>query len=86
MSDPWPLNRHAGSGPLSGSMGQITPHDTNDLTVWTRQIKITTSGNLVVVWADGTETTEAVTAGEVYDWRIKRVKSTGTTAVARGYY
>ena len=72
--------------PLRGAFA-ITPSDTVDLPKVTRQVLFTGAGNVVVIWADGTETTEAVTAGARLDWRIRRVKATGTTATGmRGYY
>jgi len=73
-------------GPITSGFS-ITPHDSNDLPAVTRQIRITGSGgNLAVVWADGGETVEPVVAGETLDWRIRRVKATGTTAAGvRGY-
>lgn len=77
------------TAPLAGGF-TITPDDNADLAIWTRQIRVPdngTSGNIAVVWANGAETTERVAAGEVYDWRIRRVKATGTTATPiRGYY
>lgn len=76
------------SGPISGSLGAITPSDSADLAKTTRQIRVTgNAGNIAVVWIDGTETTEPVEAGDVLDWRVVRVKATGTTATGiRGYY
>lgn len=87
MSDPL-KNYTAGlSSPLTHAF-VIAPSDSADLPFVTRQIRVTgTGGNIVVVWAGGEETTEPVAAGDVFDWRIKRVKSTGTTATGlRGYY
>lgn len=73
--------------PLIGAF-PITPDDSNDLPEVTRQIRITGSaGNIAVVWSGGLETIEPVSAGDVLDWRIVRVKATGTTATGlRGYY
>lgn len=75
------------NSPFIGAFA-VTPNDSNDLPYTTRQIRITgTSGNIVVVWFSGLETTEPVTAGDRLDWRIKRIKSTGTTATGiRGYF
>ena len=66
----------------------ITPDDANDLPAVTRQIRVTgDAGDVAVVWLSGVETIEPVEAGGVYDWRIKRVKDTGTDATGlRGYY
>lgn len=65
----------------------ITPNDGADLAHVTRQIRVTgNAGDVVVVWPDGTETTEPVEAGDVWDWRVTRIKATGTTATGlRGY-
>lgn len=73
---------------LSSIIGafDITKSDVNELPYVTRQIKVTGAGNLAVVWADGSTTTEAVAADTFYDWRIKQVLSTGTSATGiRGY-
>jgi len=66
----------------------ITPSDTADLEQVTRQIRVTgAAGDIAVVWVDGATSTEPVSVGDVLDWRIKRVLSTGTTATGiRGYY
>jgi hypothetical protein len=74
------------SAPLATAFA-ITPNDSTDLPAITRQLRITgAAGNVVVVWMDGTETTEPVQAFETLDWRIRRVKATGTTATGlRGY-
>ena len=79
-------NPTAGAPLISGF--SITPDDAVDLPAVTRQIRITgAAGNAVVVWATGAETTEPVLTGDVFDWRVKRVKATGTTATGlRGYY
>jgi hypothetical protein len=73
--------------PLIGGFA-ITPNDDVDLIHTTRQIRITgASGNLAVVWYDGTETTEPVITNTVLDWRVTRIRSANTTATGiRGYY
>lgn len=75
------------TGPIVGAFA-ITPSDGADLPFVTRQIRVTgNAGNVVLVWANGVETTEPVVAGERLDWRVARVKATGTTATGlRGYY
>ncbi len=74
------------SQPIIGAFN-ITPHDINELIQYTRQIKVSGAGNLAVTWYDDTSTIEAVVAGETYDWRIKKVSATGTTATGiKGYY
>jgi hypothetical protein len=81
-------NHHIDFGsPFIGGFA-VTPADGSDLPQVTRQIRITgTAGNVAVVWYDGTETVEPVTANAVLDWRVTRIKSTGTTATGiRGYY
>lgn len=75
------------SSPLIGGFA-ITPSDGTDLPFTTRQIRVTGSGGTVAVtWPAGVETIEPVLAGETLDWRIVRIKATGTTATGlRGYY
>lgn len=75
------------SSPLIGGFA-ITPNDGADLPFTTRQIRITgTAGTIAVTWPGGAETVEPVLAGEILDWRIVRIKTTGTTATGlRGYY
>lgn len=74
------------TGPITGAF-VITPHATDELPKVTRQIYAAGAGNIAVVWADGSETTEPVAAGERLDWRIKAVRVSGTTATGlRGYY
>ena len=86
MADYYRNKEHLLTTPIRGAFS-ITPHDTNELSQYTRQIKVGGSGNLAVTWYDNSETTEAVEANVFYDWRIKKVKSTGTTATSiRGYY
>lgn len=65
----------------------ITPNDSADLPFFPNCIRITgSSGNIAVVWPDGSETTEPVSTGDVWNWRITRIKATGTTATGiRGY-
>lgn len=58
----------------------VTPDDDNDLAFETREIRVAGGGNLAVIWADGTEGTHAVAAGERVKWRVSRIKATGTTA------
>lgn len=74
------------SAPLTSAF-PITPSDSADLPATTRQIRVTgAGGSMVVIWLDGVETTEPVQAGDTLDWRITRVKATGTTATGlRGY-
>lgn len=59
----------------------ITASDSDDLSQVTRGIYVGTSGNLAVIMADDTEVTfNSLSAGIVHPLRVKRVKSTSTTA------
>lgn len=73
--------------PLIGGF-VVAPDDLADLPAVTRQVRITgASGSLAVIWASGLETIEPVSTGDVFDWRLRRIKSAGTTATGvRGYY
>lgn len=87
MTDPLKTYAAGPTGPLAGAFA-ITPSDTTDLPQITRQLRVTgTAGNVAVIWASGDQTVEPVALGDVLDWRIQRVKATGTTATGiRGYY
>lgn len=86
MTDPFASYGTGLDAPLSTGFA-ITPDDANDLAITTRQIRVTGSaGNIAVVWIDGSSSIEPVQANETLDWRIRRVKATGTTATGlRGY-
>ncbi|HEX7313309.1 MAG TPA: hypothetical protein VF297_05285 [Pyrinomonadaceae bacterium] len=59
----------------------ITPHDTNALAYTSRALYVGGAGNLVVVMKNNDEVTfNSVPAGAVLSIRVKKVKSTGTTA------
>jgi hypothetical protein len=61
----------------------ITPSDTVDLTSPTRGLYVGVSGDVVAIMADDGTTSVTFTglaAGVVHPLRVKRVKSTGTTA------
>jgi hypothetical protein len=87
LSDHFSAHASGLTSPLSAGF-EITPNDSADLSNATRQIRITgQGGNIAVVWLGGGETIEPVSAGETLDWRIKRIKATGTTATGlRGYF
>lgn len=87
MPDPFASNSPALTTPLISGFS-ITPDDNADLPATTRQIRVTgAAGDIAVVWANGVESTEPVAAGDLFDWRIRRIKATGTTATGlRGYY
>lgn len=59
----------------------VTPHDTNELTNWSRGLYVGTTGNIVVYFIDSST---SVTLSNVpvgfYPWGVKRVLATGTTA------
>lgn len=74
-------------GPLIGGW-DVTPSDSTDLTRQSRAIKVEVSGNVAVVWADGSEQTiKGLAAGIWHPCAVKRVKATGTTAtgIEAGY-
>ncbi len=75
------------NSPLVGGFA-ITTSDTANFLRPTRQIRVTgTAGDISVVWFDDSTTVEPVSVGDVFDWRIKRINATGTTATGlRGYY
>ncbi len=59
----------------------ITPNDSTDVAYVTRAIWVGAAGNIALVMADGSEVTfNGVQAGTLLPIRVKRVKSTGTTA------
>ena len=59
----------------------ITPSDTVELDHLTREIRVGGAGDIVLVLGSGDELTiESVAAGERFAYRVKQVKSTGTTA------
>lgn len=68
----------------------VTPSDSIDLTIPTRQIYVAAAGNVRVTfigYPDGTYSTHAVLAGERLNWQVKRIWSTGTTATGiEGFY
>lgn len=76
------------TGPLIDGF-PITPSDTVDLPNDTRQIRVGVGGNIAVRFIGSPETTRIipVNAGDVLDWRLRRVMATGTTATGLwGYY
>jgi hypothetical protein len=89
------FDRHSPSltSPLIGGF-VVSPNDNADLPQMTRQIRICgAGGTMAVVWQDkddngnNIETIEPVQTGDVWDWRITRIKATDTTATGiRGYY
>lgn len=67
----------------AGSLAAVTPHDTNDIFVngETRWVWVGGAGNVSVVTHTGqTVAFTGVTAGTLLPIRVRRVRSTGTTA------
>lgn len=61
--------------------GAVTLHDTNELSMATRGIMVTTVGNVAVTLISGESVTlPACQPGIIYPVRAKIIKSTGTTA------
>ena len=60
----------------------VTPHDTNDLTAYTRAIYVGGIGNLTVVMAGSgnTVTFTAIPVGTILPIAVSRIKATLTTA------
>lgn len=68
------------SSPLRGAFS-ITPNDTTELTNVTRALYVGGSGDIVVVFEDGSEVTlKNLQAGVWHPMRVRQVKATGTTA------
>jgi hypothetical protein len=84
--DPYLSAANRLTGPIVGAFA-VSPDDEQDLPKVTRQLYAAGAGDIAVVWLDGSETVEPIAAGERVDWRVSRVKATGTTATGiRGYY
>lgn len=66
------------NGPAFGVFA-VTPHDTNELSIWTRAIRVSGAGNVALVGADGVACTCAFLAGETRSIQAKIIKDTGTT-------
>jgi hypothetical protein len=64
----------------ASSVFVITPHDTNELAIATRAIRVTVGGVLVVTGADGVDCACNFADGETRPIRAKKVKSTGSSA------
>ena len=61
----------------------VTPNDSTDLDRPTRGLYIGTAGTITVIHVDDTApvTYPTTVAGLVYPWAVRRVYSTGTTAL-----
>lgn len=68
----------------------ITPHDTNELTKVTRGLSFAAAGAIAVVMENGDDViipAGALAAGIIHPIKIKKIKSTGTTATSLvGWY
>lgn len=62
----------------------VTPHDTNELTVYSRGLYVGVSGNVAVIPVNGSSavTFVGLAAGIIHPIRAKVVLSTGTTATS----
>lgn len=62
----------------------VTPHDTNELTVYSRGLYVGVSGNVAVILAGDSSavTFVGLAAGIIHPIRAKVVLSTGTTATS----
>lgn len=59
----------------------VSPHDTNDLAIFSRAIYIGGAGNLALITVGGdTVTFTNMSAGMIYPIRASRILATGTTA------
>jgi hypothetical protein len=68
------------AAPAAGAFA-VTPHDTNELTYWSRSLWIGGAGTVKVTMVDGTVVTfTGVPAGTILPVRAKIVWSAGTTA------
>ncbi len=68
------------ASPASGAAA-ITPHDTNELTIYTRGIYVGGAGDIALTTVGGDAVTfSGALAGTVLPIRAKIVKSTNTTA------
>ena len=81
MADPFE-NHEVGLNSPYDNVAPVTPDDATDLATTTRGFYVGGAGDVVVDMArDGTSITLAgATAGSTYAFRVKRVRSTGTTA------
>lgn len=79
MPDAFPLEGGI-LGPASRAFA-ITPNDSTDLTRWTRSVYVGGSGNLsVILVGDTAAVTFTNLQAGYHPLRVKRVRSTGTTA------
>ncbi|MCJ9729550.1 hypothetical protein [Bradyrhizobium sp. PRIMUS42] len=80
-----PLQTSRGSAFNFGSLGRVvTPNDNTDLDPYAKSLVVTAAGNLVIIPVQNDDaapiTFTGLSAGQVIPYRVRRVKSTGTTA------
>lgn len=82
MADRWTGYNVQGFDASATRAVAVTPNDTNDLAYTSRALWIGGGGNVAVILADDTNpvTFSGVPAGTLLPLRVKRVRSTGTTA------
>ena len=86
MSEPYEKGSLSLNAPLQGAFA-ITPDDATLLPQHTRQLRITTGGDLRVEFISGVVATIPVWSQDVIDLRVVRVFATGTTATGiYGFY
>lgn len=79
--DPYDNNERTAQDASASDGFAVTPSDTDELEIVTRQLWIRGAGDITVVFKSGrTKTYLAVAAGEKLNIRVKQVKLTGTTA------
>lgn len=81
MSDPYRFSPRGVTNPAEKAYA-VTPNDSNDLDDHCRALWVGTAGNVsvILVGDENPVTFVGVQAGSLLPLRIKRVRSTGTTA------
>lgn len=75
-------NNQAGLGSPASNAAAVVPNDGADLAVSTRGVYCSVSGDVKVDMVDGgTVTFGSLAAGMIHPLRVKRVYSTGTSAL-----
>lgn len=79
-TDDFDGRNQSASGPYTDAVA-VTPNDSADLARVSRGLWVGTSGDVAVVMRDGGELTlHALAEGVAHPIRVRRVKSSGTTA------
>ena len=86
-----PIDRHAAQGDAADlsakSIVAITPNDSTDLAFVSKALLCTVAGNVsLIAQEDTAAVTIPVVAGQILPVRVKRVRSTGTTATVYALY